>query len=33
MSVVVGGKDILMETGGMEDVWDAEQPEGGPGRE
>jgi hypothetical protein len=27
--VVVGGEDILMETGGGEEVWDVEQLEGG----
>jgi hypothetical protein len=29
----VGGGDILMETGGREEVWVVEQLEGGPGGE
>jgi hypothetical protein len=28
-----GGGDILVETGGREEVWDVEQSEGGLGRE
>jgi hypothetical protein len=27
----VGDGDILIETGGKEDVWDVEKSEGGPG--